>query len=277
MEIPRMKNYPQGEYSLIQISPTIDSQELINIGVILKSFQDNVPRIRLFDDMSKLIKRVHIENINSLEYALNILKKTVDKNSGELIYQNFTNSIKIHTPTPISITEATMENQLEKLYYEKITLLKTFPADNIHTANNILDKNHIIDNLNSYIRTNNLSDMIKTRKKIMTTLGVKKQIDTIAYNQNNEPIIVSDIISPATSKIDEIYAKSLFTLSNLTADTIQQKTFYIPTMDGIDTERLEQIRHIKAHIIKEGISVNDSQDPNEFIESMANQVQTLTA
>jgi len=277
MEIPKMKNYPQGEYSLIQISPTIDSQELINIGVIIKDLQDNIPKIQLFDDMSKLLKRIHIENKNSLEYALSILRKTVDKNHNELMYKNFTNNIKINAPVPISITEATLDKQLEKLFYEKITLLKTFPTDNRHTVNNMLDKNHIIDNLNSYIETNNLSDVIQTRKKLTTTLGAKKQIDTIAYNQNNEPIIVSDIISPATSKIDEMYAKSLFTLNNLTANTIQQKIFYIPTMTGIDRDRLEQVRHIKEHIRNEGIFVNDSEDPNEFIETIANEVQILTA
>ncbi len=277
MEIPRMKNYPQGEYSLIQISPTIDSQELINIGVIIKDLQDNIPKIQLFDDMSKLLKRIHIENKNSLEYALSILRKTVDKNHTELMYKNFTNNIKINAPVPISITEATLDKQLEKLFYEKITLLKTFPTDNRHTVNNMLDKNHIIDNLNSYIETNNLSDVIQTRKKLTTILGARKQIDTIAYNQNNEPIIVSDIISPATSKIDEMYAKSLFTLSNLTADTIEQKMFYIPTMAGIKRDRLEQIRHIKTHIRNEGILVNDSEDPDEFIQALAHEVQILTA
>lgn len=277
MEIPRMKNYPQGEYSLIQISPTIDSQELINIGVIIKDLQDNIPKIQLFDDMSKLLKRIHIENKNSLEYALSILRKTVDKNHNELMYKNFTNNIKINAPVPISITEATLDKQLEKLFYEKITLLKTFPTDNRHTVNNMLDKNHIIDNLNSYIETNNLSDVIQTRKKLTTILGARKQIDTIAYNQDKEPIIVSDIISPATSKIDEMYAKSLFTLSNLTADTIEQKIFYIPTMDGIESDRLEQVRHIKTHIENEGILVNDSEDPDEFIQSLAHEVQTLTA
>ena len=75
MEIPRMKNYPKGEYSLIQISPTIDSQELINIGVMLRDFTDNIPKIRLFDDMKKLLSRVHIDNIDSLEYGLDVLKK----------------------------------------------------------------------------------------------------------------------------------------------------------------------------------------------------------
>ncbi len=96
-----MKNYPQGEYSLIQISPTIDSQELINIGVILKSFQEDISQIQLFDDVKKLLSRVHIENINSLEYALSILKKTVDKNNGELIYKNFTIAILNQTTTKI--------------------------------------------------------------------------------------------------------------------------------------------------------------------------------
>ncbi len=275
-----MKNYPQGEYSLIQISPTIDSQEFINIGIIVKSFQDNMPKIQLFDNMYKLVKRVHIENINSLEYALNILKKTVEKNNSELMYKNFTNNIKINTPVPISITEPTLEKQLEKLFYEKITLLKTFQEDNRNIVNNILDKNHIIDNLNLYITSNNLNEVIKTRKKIMTTLGAKKQIDTIAFNLKKEPIIVSDIISPATSKIDEMYAQSLFTLSNLTANTIQKKIFYIPTMDGIDNDRLEQVRHIKSHIRNlrsQGIFLNDTEDPNEFVQALAHEVQSLTA
>ena len=277
MEIPRMKNYPQGEYSLIQISPTIDSQELINIGVILKSFQEDISQIQLFDDVKKLLSRVHIENINSLEYALSILKKTVDKNNGELIYKNFTNNIKINAPVPISITEPTLEKQLEKLFYEKITLLKTFPADNRHTVNNMLDKNHIISNMNSFIKLKNLDDTIKTRKQMNTTLGSSKQIDTIGYNKDGAAIIVSDIISPATSKIDEMYAKSLFTLNNLVDTTIQKKIFYIPTMDVIEKERLEQIKHIKAHIRGEGLFVNDSADPKEFVESIAQELQTLTA
>ena len=277
MEIPRMKNYPQGEYSLIQISPTIDSQELINIGVIFKSFQEDISQIQLFDDVKKLLSRVHIENINSLEYALSILKKTVDKNNGELIYKNFTNNIKINAPVPISITEPTLEKQLEKLFYEKITLLKTFPADNRHTVNNMLDKNHIISNMNSFIKLKNLDDTIKTRKQMNTTLGSSKQIDTIGYNKDGAAIIVSDIISPATSKIDEMYAKSLFTLNNLVDTTIQKKIFYIPTMDVIEKERLEQIKHIKAHIRGEGLFVNDSADPKEFVESIAQELQTLTA
>lgn len=272
-----MKNYPQGEYSLIQISPTIDSQELINIGVILKSFQEDISQIQLFDDVKKLLSRVHIENINSLEYALSILKKTVDKNNGELIYKNFTNNIKINAPVPISITEPTLEKQLEKLFYEKITLLKTFPADNRHTVNNMLDKNHIISNMNSFIKLKNLDDTIKTRKQMNTTLGSSKQIDTIGYNKDGAAIIVSDIISPATSKIDEMYAKSLFTLNNLVDTTIQKKIFYIPTMDVIEKERLEQIKHIKAHIRGEGLFVNDSADPKEFVESIAQELQTLTA
>lgn len=277
MKIPTMKNYPQGEYSLIQISPTIDSQELINIGVIVKNFQDDISQIQLFDNMTKLLKRVHIENINSLEYALSILKKTVDKNHNELMYKNFTNNIKINTPIPISITEPTLEKQLEKLFFEKITLLRTFQEDRRNTANNIFDKHHIIEKLNSYIDTNNLSEMIKTRTKMMTTLGTKKQIDTIALNAENKPMIVSDIISPATSKIDEMYAKSLFTLNNLVDTSIQKNFFYIPTMDGIDVNRLEQIKHIKTHIKSQGIFLNDSKDPNEFIQSLAQEIQSITA
>lgn len=277
MEIPRMKNYPKGEYSLIQISPTIDSQELINIGVILRDFTDNIPKIRLFDDMKKLLSRVHVDNIDSLEYGLDVLKKTVYKNNEDLIYKNFTNSIKINSPMPMSITESTVEKQLEKLFYEKITLLKTFPADSRNTVNNILDKNHIISNINDFIKLKNLDNTIKIRKQMNTTLGISKLIDAIGYNQNGAPIIVSDIISPATSKIDEMYAKSLFTLNNLVDKTIKKKIFYIPTMDGIEKERLEQVEHIKAHIRGEGLIINDSKDPKEFIESIAQEIQILTA
>lgn len=277
MEIPRMKNYPKGEYSLIQISPAIDSQELINIGVILRDFMDNIPKIRLFDDMKKLSSRVHIDNIDSLEYGLDVLKKTVYKNNEDLIYKNFTNSIKINSPMPISITESTIEKQLEKLFYEKITLLKTFPTDSRNTVNNILDKNHIISNMNNFIKLKNLDKTIKTRKKMNTILGSSKQIDTIGYNQEGMPIIVSDIISPATSKIDEMYAQSFFTLKNLVDTTIKKRIFYIPTMDKIENERLEQIEHIKRHIKIEGFFLNDSKDPKEFIESIAQEIQTLTA
>ncbi|MBS4068064.1 MAG: hypothetical protein WC279_09450 [Sulfurimonas sp.] len=277
MEIPRMKNYPKGEYSLIQISPTIDSQELINIGVMLRDFTDNIPKIRLFDDMKKLLSRVHIDNIDSLEYGLDVLKKTVYKNNEDLIYKNFTNSIKINSPMPISITESTVEKQLEKLFYEKITLLKTFPADGRNTVNNILDKNHIISNINDFIKLKNLDNTIKIRKQMNTTLGISKLIDAIGYNQNGAPIIVSDIISPATSKIDEMYAKSLFTLNNLVDKTIKKKIFYIPTMDGIEKERLEQVEHIKAHIRGEGLIINDSKDPKEFIESIVKDLQVHTA
>jgi len=276
MQIPTMKNYPLGEYSLIQISPTIDSQELINIGVIVKSFQDNRLKIQLFDDMSKLLKRVHIENSNSLEYALSILKKSIEKNHNKPIYRNLANIIKINTPVPISITEPTLDKQLEKLFQEKITLLKTFPAERKPTLSHVHDKNDIINNLNSYIKTNNLGDVIKTRRKILTTLGVKKQIDTVAFNQENEPVIVSDIISPATSRLDEMYVKSLFTLNNLMGDTIQEKIFYIPTIDGIPIDRLEQIQQIKTHIRSEGIEINDSRDPKEFIESLALRVETFS-
>jgi len=276
MQIPTMKNYPLGEYSLIQISPTIDSQELINIGVIVKSFQDNRLKIQLFDDMSKLLKRVHIENSNSLEYALSILKKSIEKNHNKPIYRNLANIIKINTPVPISITEPTLDKQLEKLFQEKITLLKTFPAERKPTLSHVHDKNNIINNLNSYIKTNNLGDVIKTRRKILTTLGVKKQIDTVAFNQENEPVIVSDIISPATSRLDEMYVKSLFTLNNLMGDTIREKIFYIPTIEGIARDRLDQIQQIKTHIRSEGIEINDSRDPKEFIESLALRVETFS-
>ena len=141
----------------------------------------------------------------------------------------------------------------------------------------MLDKNHIISNMNSFIKLKNLYDTIKTRKQMNTTLGSSKQIDTIGYNKDGAAIIVSDIISPATSKIDEMYAKSLFTLNNLVDTTIQKKIFYIPTMDVIEKERLEQIKHIKAHIRGEGLFVNDSADPKEFVESIAQELQTLTA
>ncbi len=141
----------------------------------------------------------------------------------------------------------------------------------------MLDKNHIISNMNSFIKLKNLDDTIKTRKQMNTTLGSSKQIDTIGYNKDGAAIIVSDIISPATSKIDEMYAKSLFTLNNLVDTTIQKKIFYIPTMDVIEKERLEQIKHIKAHIRGEGLFVNDSADPKEFVESIAQELQTLTA
>ena len=39
MFIPEFKKYQRGEYSLIQISPTLDSSELINIGVIVKNLE----------------------------------------------------------------------------------------------------------------------------------------------------------------------------------------------------------------------------------------------
>lgn len=273
MEVPRMKNYPKGEYSLIQISPTMDSQELINIGVIVKNLDENSIKIQLFDDMKKLSTRVYIENFDSLDYTLEMLRKKVEKYSDHFSYNNFTNSIKINSPIPISITESTIEFQLEKLYKEKVTVLKTFPADSVNSVNNLYDKGHIITGLNVLIRDKKLGEIIKTRKQLTTKFGSQKLIDTIGYNENGNPIIVSDIISPATSHIDEMYAKSLFTLKSLVDTTIQQKIFYIPTMRDIPTDVLRQLQYIKEDIAREEIEINDSEDPNEFIEDFAQRVQ----
>lgn len=279
MNIPKLKKYESAEYSLIQVSPTIDSQELINIGIILKDLKSNVPKIKLFDNLKKLTSRIHIENVESLEYSINILKKTIDKNIEEILYTNFTNSIKINSPIPISLTEVSIEAQLNKLFEEKITLLKTFPTDNRNSSNNsVYDKNHIIKNLNTFIKNKKLGKQIKTRKFMDTSLGVQKQIDTIGYNENNQPIIVSDIISPATSQIDEMYMKSQFTLMNLKDTSIKEKIFYIPTMDNVDKKALDQIGYIKEHIRKEGyFRINDSKDPKEFIESFAQNIKSMTA
>ena len=51
MLIPEFKKYPKGEYSLIQISPTTDSSELINIGVIVKNLETNEIEFKLFEDI----------------------------------------------------------------------------------------------------------------------------------------------------------------------------------------------------------------------------------
>ena len=67
MLIPEFKKYPRGEYSLIQISPTTDSSELINIGIIVKNLETKEIEFKLFEDISKLSKRVYIENHKSLE------------------------------------------------------------------------------------------------------------------------------------------------------------------------------------------------------------------
>lgn len=278
MNIPKMKNYDSAEYSLIQVSPTIDSQELINIGVIIRDFKTNIPKVKLFDDLKKLTSRIHIENIDSLEYSLNILRKTIDRNIENILYTNFTNSLKINSPIPISLTETTIENQLNKLFKEKITLLKTFPTDSQNSINNsAFDKKHIIQNLDSYIKSKKLEKKIKTRKYMETSLGLK-QIDTIGYNENNQPILVSDIISPATSHVDEMYMKSQFTLMNLRETSIKERVFYIPTMDNIDKKVLEQIEHIKRHIRHENIfKINDSRDPHEFIESISKSIQSFIA
>ena len=51
-------------------------------------------------------------------------------------------------------------------------------------------------------------------------------------------------------------------------------------MDGIDNDRLEQVRHIKSHIRNlrsQGIFLNDTEDPNEFVQALAHEVQSLTA
>lgn len=279
MIIPKMKNYDSAEYSLIQISPTIDSQELINIGVILKDFKTNIPKIKIFDNLKKLTSRIHIENIDSLEYSLSILKKTVDKNLEEVLYSNFTNSLKINSPVPISLTELSLDAQLNKLFEEKITLLKTFPTDNKNSVNSIsYDKNFIINNINSLISIRKLEKQISTRKYMETSLGVQKQVDTIGYNEKNEPIIVSDIISPATSQIDEMYMKSEFTLKHLKCNTIKEKIFYIPTMDNVDKKSLEQIKYIKNHIKNENyFKINDSKDHAEFIESFSEAIKRITA
>jgi|UniRef100_UPI004047C81E hypothetical protein len=279
MNIPKMKNYDSAEYSLIQVSPTIDSQELINIGVIIRDFKTNIPKVKLFDDLKKLTSRIHIENIDSLEYSLNILRKTIDRNIENILYTNFTNSLKINSPIPISLTETTIENQLNKLFKEKVTLLKTFPTDSQNSINNsAFDKKHIIQNLDSYIKSKKLEKKIKTRKYMETSLGVSKQIDTIGYNENNQPILVSDIISPATSHVDEMYMKSQFKLMNLKETSIKERIFYIPTMDNIDKKILEQIDHIKRHIRHENnFKINDSKDPHEFIESISKSIQSFIA
>jgi len=75
MKIPNFKKYSNGEYSLIQIAPTLDSQEIVNIGVIVKNIDTNEIEIKLFDDISKLSKRIYIENKDSLSYTFDILKK----------------------------------------------------------------------------------------------------------------------------------------------------------------------------------------------------------
>ncbi len=267
MTIPKFIQYPKGEYSLIQISPTIDSQELVNVGIIVKNIESNELKIELFDDIHKLSQRVHIENKNSLKYTFEILRKQIDKYSDSFIYEQFSNVVKINKPLPISITEDTLSKQLEKLYKEKITLLKTFKPS-ISANNSQYDKHHIIDNINSYILIKNLTSIVKTRKKMLTIFGSKKQVDTIIYNEDDKPIIASDIISPATSKLVDMYGDSLFTLKNLSDDTIQKRIFYIPTMDNLSTNINSQVRYIKENIRKEGLFVNDSKDQKEYIGQM---------
>lgn len=273
MEIPKLKNYPKGEYSLVQITPTLDSQELINIGIIVKNIDENNVQVRLFDDMKKLSSRIYIENLDSLEYTLAMLRKKIEKYNDHFSYQNFTNSLKINSPIPISITESTIDLQLEKLYKEKITLLKTFPEDSFNRVNNVYDKSHIITNLNVMIRSKQLDDVIKTRKQMRTKLGSSKQVDAIAYNANGNPIIVSDILSPTAPHLDELYAKSLFILKSLVDTTIQEKMFYIPSVPNLDTDTIRQLQYIKEDMVNEGIRLNDSIDPQEFIEELEEAVQ----
>lgn len=267
MKIPSFKKHPKGEYSLIQIAPTLDSQEIVNIGVIVKNIDTNEIEIKLFDDVSKLSKRIYIENKNSLSYTFDILKKQITTYKDTFEYRNFTNAIKINKPLPISIT-ASLEEQAIKLFNDKVTILKTF--HNIVSANNtaFYDKHQIIDNINRYINNNNLQNRVETRKYMITNLGSKKQVDTIIYNNDKKPIIVSDIISPETSKIEDMYMKSLFTLKNLNAESIEKRVFYIPDFDDIPTNISEQIKHIKENIKKENLEVNDSKDQKEYIEKL---------
>lgn len=267
MLIPEFKKYPKGEYSLIQISPTTDSSELINIGVIVKNLETKEIEFKLFEDISKLSKRVYIENYKSLEYTFEILKKSIINHSDNFEYKNFTNAIKINKPLPISIISASLEEQAIKMFKDKVTLLKTFQQMAI-VNNSEYDKRHIIDNINSYLRNKDLENIVKTRKMMPTLLGSAKQVDTIIYNEDNKPIIVSDIISPKTSKIEDLYMKSLFTLKNLSDTSIKEKLFYIPDMDGLTIEVSQKINFIKENIKKENLKINDSKDEKEYIEML---------
>lgn len=275
MKIPSFTKYPKGEYSLIQIAPTLDSQEIVNIGVIVKNIDTNEIEIKLFDDISKLSKRIYIENKDSLSYTFDILKKQITTYKDTFEYKNFTNAIKINEPLPISITSS-LEQQTIKLFNDKVTILKTF--QNLVSANNSMsyDKNFIIDNINSYINSNNLRDRVETRKYMPINLGSTRLVDTIVYNDDRKPIIVSDIISPETSKIEDMYMKSLFTLKNLSADSIVKRVFYIPDIDDIPSNISEHIKYIKENIKKEGLEVNDSKDQKEYIEKLIDDAKKVS-
>ncbi len=267
MFIPEFKKYQRGEYSLIQISPTLDSSELINIGVIVKNLETKEIKFKIFEDISKLLKRVYIENFKSLEYTFEILKKSILNHSNTFEYANFTNAIKINRPLPISIVYSSLEEQVEKMFTDKVTLLKTF--NQIPIANNSeYDKRYIIDNINTYLRNQNLESIIKTRKMMPTLFGSSKQIDTIVYNEDNKPIIVSDIIHPKALKIEDLYMKSSFTLKNLSDTSIKEKFFYIPEVDDLSVETIQKINFIKESIKNENLKVNDSRDEKEYIETL---------
>lgn len=275
MLIPEFKKYPKGEYSLIQISPTTDSSELINIGVIVKNLETNEIELKLFEDIPKLSKRVYIENHKSLEYTFEILKKSILNYSDSFEYKNFTNAIKINKPLPISIVSTSLEEQAIKMYKDKVTLLKTF-HQTVVANNSEYDKRHIIDSINTYLRTKNLENMVKTRKMMPTLFGSAKQVDTIVYNEDNKPIIVSDIISPKTSRVEDLYMKSLFTLKNLSDTTIKEKLFYIPDMDDLTIETTQKINFIKENIKKENLKINDSKDEKEYIEMLVEESKKVS-
>jgi len=275
MIVPEFKKYPKGEYSLIQISPTADSSELINVGVIVKNLETNEIKLKLFDDMARLSKRVFIENEKSLAYAFEILKKNISNHSDSFDYRNFTNAIRINKPLPMSIIFDSLEEQTMKMYNDKVTVLKTFHQ--ITSINNSkYDKRDIIDSINIYIRNQNLEDIVKTRKMMPTLFGSAKQIDTIIYSDDNKPIIVSDIISPTTPKIEDLYIRSLFTLKNLKETSIKEKLFYIPYMDNLTHEVSQKINFIKENIKKENLKINDSKDEKEYIEMLVEESKKVS-
>ena len=100
---------------------------------------------------------------------------------------------------------------------------------------------------------------------IPTLFGSSKQIDTIVYNEDNKPIIVSDIIHPKALKIEDLYMKSSFTLKTLSDTSIKEKIFYIPEVNDLSIEIIQKIKFIKESIKKEDLRINDSRDEKEYI------------
>lgn len=72
---------------------------------------------------------------------------------------------------------------------------------------------------------------------MMRLFGSSKQIDTIVYNEDNKPIIVSDIIHPKALKLKTCMKVHLHL--KLLVISIKEKIFYIPEVNDLSIEIIQ--------------------------------------